>query len=62
MEWEREKTYIREDAMEQKVVEAARNLLNEGIAPEVISRCVALPLEQVLELQKEPIVSSTDKQ
>lgn len=53
MEWEREKTYIREDAMEQKAVEAARNLLNEGIAPEVISRCVALPLEQVLELQKE---------
>ncbi|MCR5045004.1 MAG: hypothetical protein K6A42_00315 [Treponema sp.] len=51
-----------EVAREQKALEDARNFLNEGIAPEVISRCVGLPLEQVLELQKEPIVSSTDKQ
>ena len=41
-----------EVAREQKALEDARNLLNEGIAPEVISRCVGLSLEQVLELQK----------
>ena len=38
---------------QQKAVEDARNFLNEGIAPEVISRCTGLPLDQVLELQKE---------
>jgi predicted transposase/invertase (TIGR01784 family) len=40
---------------QEKAIEDARNFLNEGIAPEVISRCVGLPLEQVLELQKELI-------
>jgi predicted transposase/invertase (TIGR01784 family) len=53
MDLEREKTYAFDRGMEQKAVETARNFLNEGIAPEVISRCVGLPLEQVLELQKE---------
>ncbi|MBQ4014028.1 MAG: hypothetical protein II610_02070 [Treponema sp.] len=53
MEWEREKTYIREDAMEQKAVEDARNFLAEGDSPEKVSRCIGLPLDQVLELQKE---------
>ena len=37
----------------QKAVETARNFLNEGVAPEVISRCVGLPLEHVLDLQKQ---------
>ena len=36
MEWEREKTYIREDAMEQKAVEDARNFLAEGDSPEKV--------------------------
>ena len=57
MDWEREKTYIREDAiaegMQQKAVEAARNFLTEGDSPEKVSRCVGLPLTEVLELQKE---------
>lgn len=57
MDWEREKTYSfnrgLEQGTQQKAVEDARNLLNEGVAPEVISRCVGLPLEQVLDLQKQ---------
>ena len=57
MDWEREKTYSfnrgLEQGVQQKAVETARNLLNEGVAPEVISRCVGLPLEQVLDLQKQ---------
>lgn len=57
MDWEREKTYIREDAIEegmlQKALETARNFLAEGDSPEKVSRCVGLPLEQVLELKKE---------
>lgn len=46
-------TEAAEEATLQKAVEDARNLLNEGVAPEVISRCVGLPLEQVLDLQKQ---------
>lgn len=57
MDWEREKTYSfnrgLEQGVQQKAVEDARNFLNEGVAPEVISRCVGLPLEQVLDLQKQ---------
>jgi len=57
MDWEREKTYSfnrgLEQGVQQKAVEDARNLLNEGVAPKVISRCVGLPLEQVLDLQKQ---------
>ena len=45
----------REYAVEQARIEsesetkiaAARNFLAEGISPEVISRCVGLPLEEV---------------
>lgn len=57
MDWEREKAYSfnrgLEQGVQQKAVEDARNFLNEGVAPEVISRCVGLPLEQVLDLQKQ---------
>ena len=61
MEWEREKTYIREDAIEEgieigankKAAEAAKNLLMKKISAKTISECVGLPLEQVLDIQKE---------
>ena len=43
----------REQGAAQKAVEAARNMLAEGDSPEKVSRCVGLPLEQVLGLQKE---------
>ena len=38
---------------QQKAVEAATELLKEGDSPEKIARCIGLPLEQVLELQKQ---------
>ena len=62
MDWEREKTYIREDAIEEgreqgmqrKAVEAATNLLKMNVlTPEQIAQALGLPLDQVLELQKE---------
>ncbi len=57
MEWEREKTYIREDAIEegreQKAVEAARNALTMNLTAEQAAQITGLPLDQVLELQKE---------
>ncbi len=53
MEWEREKTYIREDAMEQKAVEDARNALAMNLTAEQAAQITGLPLDQVLELQKE---------
>ena len=43
----------REEGAEQKAIEAAQNLLREGDSLEKIARCTGLPLEKVLELQKE---------
>ena len=37
----------------QKAIENAINFLKEGDSPEKISRCIGLPLEKVLEIQKE---------
>ena len=37
---------------QKKAVEAAIEFLKEKISPEIIAKCVKLPLEQVLELQK----------
>ena len=36
---------------QQKAIEAAENFLNKKVSPELISECVGLPLEKVLELQ-----------
>ncbi|MCR4954197.1 MAG: hypothetical protein K6A43_09000 [Treponema sp.] len=38
---------------QNKAIEDAQEFLKEGIAPEIIAKCVKLPLEHVLELQKE---------
>ena len=46
-----------EDGVQQKAIEAATNLLREGDSPEKISRCIGLPLEKVLELQKQITVT-----
>ena len=43
----------REEGAEQKAIEAAQNFLRENINPKTIARCTGLPLEKVLELQKE---------
>lgn len=42
----------REEGIQQKAQEDAEELLKEKISPEIIARCLKLPLEQVLELQK----------
>ncbi len=41
-----------EEAREEKAIETAENFLKKKISPEIISECVGLPLEKVLELQK----------
>ena len=52
-------TEAAEEATLQKAVEAARNLLAMNVlTPEQIAQAVGLPLEQVLELQKELAISN----
>ena len=61
MEWERQRTYDFENGKEagieigkeDKATEDAINCLMEGDSPEKVSRCIGLPLEKVLELQKQ---------
>ena len=43
----------KQDGRQEQAVEDARNFLAEGDSPEKVSRCIGLPLDQVLELQKE---------
>ncbi len=43
-----------EDAAKATRIETAQNLLEMGISPEKIAKATSLPLEQVLELQKQP--------
>ena len=42
-----------EDGQQQKAIQDAINCLMEGDSPEKVSRCIGLPLEKVLELQKQ---------
>lgn len=53
MDLEREKTYAFDRGMEQKAVEAARNMLKKNYPTSDIAEITGLPLEQVLDLQKE---------
>ena len=57
MEWERQRTYDYEDGKEagsqQKAIEAATEFLKENISPEIIAKCVKLPLDQVLQLKSQ---------
>ena len=41
------------EGIDKKAVEASVELLKKGIAPEIIAECEKLPLEKVLELEKE---------
>ncbi|MCR5319051.1 MAG: hypothetical protein K6E22_12565 [Treponema sp.] len=43
--------------MHKKAIETARNLLAEGISPEMIAKCCSLSLEEVKELQKAPLAT-----
>ena len=38
---------------QNKAIEDATNLIKEKISPEIIARCVGLPLEEVLKLEVE---------
>lgn len=40
-------------AREEKAVETAQKMLEENISAEIIAKCTSLPLEKVLELQKQ---------
>ena len=61
MEWERQRTYDREAGREEgraegernKALEAARNLLANGVSPEIIAKSVGMALEEVLALREE---------
>ena len=37
----------------QKALETARNILTEGLTPQMVARCTGLPLETVMELKQE---------
>ena len=39
----------------QNKLETARNLLSEGLAPQIVARCTNLPLEIVQQLEREVI-------
>ena len=43
----------KEDGRQEKAVEAARNALAMNLSPEQVVQITGLPLDQVLELQKE---------
>ena len=66
MEWEREMAIkFREgkeegviEGAQQKAIEASIALLKKQISPETIAECVKLPLEKVLELQKQIMVNA----
>ena len=57
MEWERQRTYDREEGRAEgernKALEAARNLLANGVSPEIIAKSVGMELEEVLALREE---------
>lgn len=54
MEWERQRIYDFENGKEAKALEAAINLLKMKVGtPEQIAQAQGLPLEKVLELQKQ---------
>ncbi len=56
MDLAREKTYAFENGFEKgqekKAIEDALAFLKENVSAETIAKCIKLPLEKVLELQK----------
>ena len=62
MNWERQRTYDidygKEQGIQQKAIEDATEFLKENVSPELIAKCVKLPLEKVLELQEQIAVKA----
>ena len=50
MDWEREKTYAREEGAQEKAEEAARNLYANGVSIEIIAKSLEMAEERVKEL------------
>ena len=50
---ERGRATGREEGAYQTKLETARNLLSEGLAPQMVARCTDLPLETVLKLEQD---------
>ncbi len=44
---------LAKDIVQESVLETARNMLNKNLPPQLVAECTNLPLEQVLQLQKE---------
>ena len=44
----------RKEGAQQHALETAEKMLKENISPEIIARCTGLPLNRILELQKQP--------
>ncbi len=58
MEWEREMAYKFREGKREQAKNDAIELLKENISPEIIAKCIKLPLEEVLELQKKITVTA----
>ena len=41
-----------EDGVNDKAIEAAENFLKADVDPETISRCIGLPLDQILQIKE----------
>ena len=52
--------FLAEEIAEEKAIETAKNMLDNDISTELVAKCTGLPLEQVLQLQKE-VMSSAAK-
>ena len=62
MDFEREIAYSfrngKAEGEEKKAIEASIELLKKGISPEIISECLNIPLEKVLELKEQIFVKA----
>ena len=62
MDFEREIAYSfrsgKAEGKEEKAIETSIEFLKKGISPEIISDCVKLPLEKVLELKEQITVKA----
>ncbi len=51
---------LAEEKVQESVLETAKNLLDNDISAELVAKCTSLPLDQVLQLQKE-VMSPAEK-
>ncbi len=53
MTWERMQAYARDEGIQTGKIEAAENALKLGLSVEQVMQITGLPLEKILELQKQ---------